>query len=232
MKRFCIISLTVLAIAQIAGCPYVEFPTTTYATISTSLGDIEVELDSEYAPISVANFQLYAEADFYDGTILHRVIADFVIQGGGFTADLVRKETRDPIANEASNGLSNLRGTIAMARADDPNSATSQFYFNVVDNTELDAADGQAGYAVFGEVTSGLDIVDLIAVVDTEDRGDFTGIPVDDVTIVDVVITERFIGKSEITPAGEVYLASVVYESKTLIRDLLVQLLGNSIIQF
>ena len=236
MKRFSLnslgISLGALALALIAGCPYVEYPTATYATISTSLGTIEVALDTENAPLSVANFRQYAEADFYDGTIFHRVIADFVIQGGGYTPDLVRKDTEDPIINEADNGLSNLRGTIAMARTNDPNSATAQFYFNLTDNTQLDATAEQAGYAVFGNVTSGLDVIDTIAAVETEDRDDFTDVPVEDVSILDVVITERFTGESEITPAGEEYLASVVYESKTLIRDLLVQILGYSFIRF
>lgn len=140
--------------------------------METSMGTIELELDADKAPLSTANFVQYAKDGFYDGTIFHRVIPDFMIQGGGFTEDLKEKPTRDPIKNEASNGLSNTRGTIAMARTSDPDSATSQFFINVADNSgKLDPSTEPGrdpnGYAVFGQVTKGMDVVDKIKAVPT-----------------------------------------------------------------
>lgn len=136
-------------------------------TIQTNLGTIEVELNEERATQTVRNFLDYVRANFYDETIFHRIAPSFVIQGGGFTAGLEHKATRPPIRNESDNGLSNTRGTIAMARTGDPNSATSQFYINLKDNLSLDARPGMPGYAVFGNVISGMDVVDKIAVVKT-----------------------------------------------------------------
>ena len=137
--------------------------------LSTTLGDIVIELESERAPKSVANFLTYVKAGQYNDTVFHRVIPNFMIQGGGYTKDLAYKGTRDPIENEATNGLSNLRGTVAMARLDDPNSATSQFFINVVDNKFLNfTLGGSAGYAVFGRVISGMDVVDKIRAVKTD----------------------------------------------------------------
>lgn len=133
--------------------------------ISTNLGDITVELDREKAPKTVENFLSYVDAKFYDGTIFHRVIDNFMIQGGGFEADLRQKKTNDPIDNEADNGLKNKRGTIAMARTMVVNSATSQFFINTKDNAFLDFREKSIrgyGYAVFGKVTSGMDVVDKI----------------------------------------------------------------------
>jgi cyclophilin family peptidyl-prolyl cis-trans isomerase len=140
--------------------------------IKTNQGDITVELDAAKAPKSVENFVAYVKAGQYDGTIFHRVIDNFMIQGGGYTTELVPKGgERGPIQNEATNGLSNLRGTLAMARTMDPHSATSQFFINVVDNKALDhvsTADGRTwGYAVFGKVISGMDVVDKIKVMPT-----------------------------------------------------------------
>src|SRR5262245_23668027 len=132
--------------------------------METSMGNIKIELDEEKAPISVKNFLSYVDDKFYDGTIFHRVIEGFMIQGGGF-ADNKEKPTKAPIRNEAKNGLLNKRGTIAMARTNDPNSATSQFYINHQDNTGLDG-----GYAVFGKVIDGLDVLDKIASVRTTMR--------------------------------------------------------------
>lgn len=149
----------------------------------TSKGTIVVELDREKAPITVSNFLRYVEDGFYDGTIFHRVVPDFVIQGGGFTPDLTRKDTRPPIINESNNGLSNLRGTIAMARTNDPDSATSQFYINLVDNTSLDYAPDRPGYAVFGRVIEGMDVVDAIAAVETTTRNGFNDVPVENIVI-------------------------------------------------
>lgn len=137
--------------------------------LSTSVGDIKVQLDPEKAPKSVANFLAYVKAGHYNGVIFHRVIDGFMIQTGGYTPDLKQKPTKAPIPLEAGNGLMNIRGTIAMARTGDPNSATSQFFINVVDNPGLDpgyASDGR-GYAVFGYVTEGMDVVDKIRAVQT-----------------------------------------------------------------
>ena len=138
--------------------------------MTTNKGAIRIELDPAKAPLSVENFLEYVDAKFYDGTVFHRVIPDFMIQGGGFSTDMVKKPTRAPIQNEAKNGLRNLRGTIAMARTQNPHSATAQFYINHVDNPGLDQA-GQPpnawGYAVFGKVVEGMDVVDAIAAAPT-----------------------------------------------------------------
>ncbi len=151
----------------------------------TSMGEIVVELDAEKAPKSVANFVQYVKAKHYDGTVFHRVIENFMIQGGGMRPDLSQKATRAPIPLESRNGLTNLRGTIAMARTSDPNSATSQFFINVVDNAFLDAAnarDGQ-GYAVFGRVIDGMDVVDRIKAVPVAASGMNQHLPVTAVTL-------------------------------------------------
>ncbi len=150
----------------------------------TSKGKITIELYPEEAPVTVENFLRYVNEGFYDGTIFHRVIPRFVIQGGGFTADMQRKKTHAPIKNEAANGLKNLRGTLSMARTNDPNSATSQFFINLVDNKALDKSDKSAGYAVFGKVTRGMDIVDAIAKVPTTTKGSYKDVPKTPVTIV------------------------------------------------
>lgn len=161
----------------------------TTATIKTNLGNITLELDGEKAPKSVANFIQYAQDKHYNSTIFHRVIDGFMIQGGGFTKELQQKPTRAPIAIESRNGLKNLRGTIAMARTMDPNSATSQFFINVVDNNNLDypSFDG-FGYTVFGKVTQGLDVVDKIKSVRTGDRGPHQNVPLEPVVIESITI--------------------------------------------
>jgi len=155
-------------------------------TITTNLGAIVLELDSEKAPKSVENFLAYVDAGFYDGTIFHRVIPNFMIQGGGHTKDMMRKSTREPVQNESKNGLSNARGTIAMARTADPHSATSQFFINSVDNARgLDAGntgDGW-GYTVFGKVVEGMDVVDKISAVKTASRSGAQDVPVEPVVI-------------------------------------------------
>jgi peptidyl-prolyl cis-trans isomerase A (cyclophilin A) len=162
--------------------------TATKVLIKTNLGDMTVELYPEKSPKSVENFLAYVNSGFYDGTVFHRVIDNFMIQGGGFTRDLHQKPTKPAITNEAKNGLSNLRGTLAMARTGDPNSATAQFFVNVVDNPRLDFtsdANGATwGYAVFGKVTSGLDVVDKIKAVPTGAQGPFKS----DVPVTPVVI--------------------------------------------
>jgi cyclophilin family peptidyl-prolyl cis-trans isomerase len=157
--------------------------------LETSMGNIVIELERQAAPVTVKNFIGYVQAGFYDGTIFHRVIPGFMIQGGGFTANMERKQTRSPIVNEAKNGLSNTRGTLAMARGPDPNSATCQFFINHKDNTPLDYVAGASpGYAVFGKVTEGMDVVDAIASVKTITRKDKNGTDMQDVPVEPVVI--------------------------------------------
>ena len=141
--------------------------------MKTNKGQIEIELFEDEAPVTVENFLGYVKDGFYDGTIFHRVIPGFMIQGGGFDAGFNRKATHQPITNEAANGLSNSRGTVAMARTSDPHSATSQFFINVVDNTFLDHGTRDFGYAVFGKVTRGMDVVDAIAETPTGAQGPF-----------------------------------------------------------
>ncbi|UCD46164.1 MAG: peptidyl-prolyl cis-trans isomerase [Candidatus Bathyarchaeota archaeon] len=153
------------------------------AVLETSMGVIEIELDWERARVTVRNFVRYVESGFFDGTVFHRVISGFMIQGGGFLPDGTQKETRNPIKLEADNGLKNVRGMVAMARTSDPNSATSQFFINLADNDFLDSAPGNLGYAVFGEVVSGMDVIDEIAAVSTESRGRYDDWPVEDVVI-------------------------------------------------
>ena len=153
--------------------------------LATSLGDIVLELDPAKAPKTVENFLQYVKDKHYDGTVFHRVIDGFMIQGGGFTSELQEKSTRAPIPLEASNGLKNDRGTIAMARTSNPNSATAQFFINVKDNAFLDAdrsPDGN-GYAVFGKVVSGMDVVDRIRNVPTTTKGPYEDVPVTPVVI-------------------------------------------------
>ncbi len=153
--------------------------------LETSLGTIKIELFSDAAPISVKNFLDYVESKHYDGTIFHRVIPGFMVQGGGFTADMKQKQTKAPIKNEAGNGLKNMRGTLAMARTNDPDSASSQFFINVADNDFLNrerAQDG-VGYAVFGKVTEGMDVVDKIVAVKTKNVGPYQNVPAEPVTI-------------------------------------------------
>jgi len=152
--------------------------------LETSMGDIVIELNKEAAPVTVKNFLTYVEEGFFDGTIFHRVIKDFMIQGGGFTAQMARKETHPPIVNEASNGLKNVRGSIAMARTSNPNSATAQFFINHRDNSPLNyVANSSPGYAVFGKTVEGMDVVDAIAAVKTTTRMGMRDVPVEPVLI-------------------------------------------------
>ena len=156
------------------------------ATIETSMGTITLSLDADKAPVSVANFVEYAKSGHYDGTIFHRVIDGFMIQGGGFTKDMNQKATREPIRNEAMNGLKNKRGTIAMARTMVVDSATSQFFINLVDNDFLDFQNPTPqgfGYAVFGEVTDGMDVVDAIAKAKTGSVGPYQNVPEEAIVI-------------------------------------------------
>lgn len=157
--------------------------------MTTSMGVIEIELYPDKAPVTVNNFLGYVDRGFYNGTIFHRVIGNFMIQGGGFMSGLKEKQTMAPIKNEADNGLSNARGTIAMARTQYINSATSQFFINVVDNKFLDFKNRTAngyGYCVFGRVIRGMDVVDKIKAVPTGTRGYFEDVPAQDVVIISV----------------------------------------------
>ncbi len=151
--------------------------------LDTSEGTIVLELHPDKAPKTVENFLTYVRDGFYDGTIFHRVISGFMVQGGGFTPGLEKKDTRAPIENEAATGLSNERGTIAMARTSDPNSATAQFFINTVDNANLDHGPGNPGYAAFGRVVEGMDVVDAIASVRTTRKGPMGDVPAEDVVI-------------------------------------------------
>jgi cyclophilin family peptidyl-prolyl cis-trans isomerase len=156
--------------------------------MQTSMGDLVIELDREKAPITVANFLRYVDSKHYDGTIFHRVIADFVVQGGGYSEKLQEKPTGDPIRNEARNGLKNLRGTLSMARTGEIHSATSQFFINVKDNAALDHVDaGRYGYAVFGKVVQGMEIVDMIRAVKTGNANTAEGV-MSDVPLTPVLI--------------------------------------------
>lgn len=166
---------------------------TSMVRMETDKGVIMLELDGEKAPATVANFLRYVKEGFYDGTIFHRVISNFMIQGGGFTSDMAQKDTHPPIKNEANNGLSNDVGTIAMARTDDPHSATSQFFINVKDNHFLNFRSQSPqgwGYAVFGKVTQGMDVVNAIKDVATTSKGAYQDVPAETVMIIKVAIAE------------------------------------------
>ena len=159
--------------------------------LETTMGNIVLELDDKRAPVTVENFLTYVNDGFYDGTIFHRVIDGFMIQGGGYTADFSRKQTRTPIKNEADNGLKNTRGSISMARTRDPHSASAQFFINVVDNSALDhtAPDARGwGYAVFGRVVEGMDVVDKIRAQSTGVQAGFRDVPKKTITITKAVL--------------------------------------------
>ena len=160
-------------------------------TIKTNHGDIQVELFDDRAPITCENFRQYVADGFFGGTIFHRVIPNFMIQGGGFDEGMQQKKTRDPIKNEADNGEGNRRGTLAMARTMDVNSATAQFFINLKDNSFLNHGDRDFGYAVFGEVTDGMDVVDAIAGVKTGNRGGHQDVPVETVVIAEVLVNDE-----------------------------------------
>lgn len=186
MRRLLILFISV---AFIAGCSSSsERGPNPVVVIATSKGDIKVELFADKAPGTVRNFLQYVDDKHFDGTIFHRVIPDFMIQGGGMEPGLKEKKSRDPIANESDNGLLNKRGTLAMARTNDPHSATAQFFINVKDNSFLDKAQARDnwGYAVFGKVIDGMNVVDEIRVVPTGNKGPHENVPVQDVVIKSV----------------------------------------------
>ena len=157
----------------------------------TSLGDFTIEFFEKEAPLSVANFKSYIDGGYFDGTIFHRIVPGFVIQGGGFTEDMTQKKTKAPVKNEADNGLKNKRGTLSMARTNDINSATSQFFVNLKDNDFLDHSRGNFGYAVFAKVTEGMDVIDKIAAVATGRKKGFDDVPIEAVTMTSVRPLEK-----------------------------------------
>ena len=184
MQKALAISALLLAAGTVLAQEEIEIADTATVRIETTLGDIVVELNAARAPWTVQNFLQYVVDDFYDGTIFHRVSASFLVQGGGFLPDLTRKPAAREVANESGNGLSNRRGTIAMARSADPHGATSEFYFNIVDNVSLDPRPSRWGYAVFGEVVEGLEVVDQIGSVATSSGGEFErDVPVEPIII-------------------------------------------------
>lgn len=188
MKKLIFSFLIFLFCISITSPAVVEQPNPK-VIMETSMGNITIELYPDKAPITVQNFLSYVDENFYDGTIFHRVIMNFMIQGGGYTADFIEKETKPPIKNEASNGLKNERGTIAMARTPEIDSATSQFFINHVDNPYLDHKNSTPegyGYAVFGRVIDGMDVVDAIANVKTMAKHGMQDVPRETITIISI----------------------------------------------
>jgi cyclophilin family peptidyl-prolyl cis-trans isomerase len=179
-----VLLLALAAVAVHAAVPAGAAEPAPRVTLETTAGRMVLELDAAKAPVSVANFVQYVKDGFYDGTVFHRVIPTFMVQGGGFSAEMKEKPTRAAIANESRNGLKNDRGTIAMARRGDPNSATAQFFINVVDNPRLDypSFDG-FGYAVFGKVVEGMDVIDKIRQAPTQTVGAYENVPVNPIVI-------------------------------------------------
>ena len=180
---------------DVTGSQSPGVPASNVVLVETSMGRFAIELYPDQAPVTVDNFLNYVSEGFYDSLAFHRVISSFVIQGGGFTADMEERPPHDPIINEADNGLKNLRGAVAMVRYSDPQSARSQFFINVVDNPFLDHRDDTTagfGYAVFGRVVSGMDVVDAISSVPTGTRNGFNDVPVVPVVILTVARTRLF----------------------------------------
>ncbi|MBI2381046.1 MAG: peptidylprolyl isomerase [Gammaproteobacteria bacterium] len=177
-------TLALLTTLAFSGLTQAEDLPPPRVSLKTNKGEIVVEMNRKAAPLTVKNFLQYVRDGHYDGTIFHRVIAGFMIQGGGHDTAFNEKETRDPILNESMNRLSNLRGSIAMAREEDPDTATAQFYINVVDNTRLDYKDSKPGYTVFGKVIKGMEVVDAIAASKTHRAGPFeSDVPVEDIVV-------------------------------------------------
>ena len=195
MKYFCRIFVVLGLLASPSLVLAQENASTVRVKLVTSAGDITLKLYPEKSPVTVENFLSYVDSGFYNGTIFHRVISNFMVQGGGFTAEMTEKESGDPIINESRNKLHNIRGTIAMARTSDPDSATAQFFINQRSNLQLDWAPGKQGYTVFGEVVKGMGVVDFIATADTDTRlmstsagqRPFQDVPVDAIVIKSIV---------------------------------------------
>ena len=177
LKKIALVAGSVLFAANLMAATPAKAP---HVLLETTNGQIEIELDPVKAPISTKNFLEYVDSGFYNNTIFHRVIPGFMVQGGGFTQQMQQKETKAPIQNESKNGLHNVRGTLSMARTSNPNSATSQFFINVKDNDFLDQGDG---YAVFGKVVKGMDVVDIIVNSPTTTKQGMQNVPSDPVII-------------------------------------------------
>jgi peptidyl-prolyl cis-trans isomerase A (cyclophilin A) len=189
--------LAALALGSFASAAGAADAKATRVRVETSMGSFVIELNSERAPLSSANFLQYVRSGFYDGTLIQRVIANFVIQGGGYDSHFTLKTTRPPVDNEAGNGLSNKRGTVGLARSEAPHSGNSQFYVNLADNDDLDPTPLRWGYAVFGRVVSGMDVVDKIGHVATGELGPFKK----DAPQVPVIINKVELDTSEPAPA-------------------------------
>ncbi|MEG3131953.1 peptidylprolyl isomerase A [Rouxiella sp. T17] len=187
-KRTLVTFTALLSLTAMAPAAFAAKAADTHVMLTTSAGNIELELDNAKAPVSVKNFVDYVQSGFYNNTIFHRVIPGFMVQGGGFTANMQQKSTNPPIKNEADNGLRNLRGTISMARTSDKDSATSQFFLNVADNAFLDHGQNDFGYAVFGKIIKGMDVVDKISSVKTVNVGPYQNVPSTPVVILSAKI--------------------------------------------
>lgn len=174
--------------AAIIATSTVALAANTQMQIKTTVGNIDIELFDDKAPITVKNFKSYAQSNFYNGTIFHRVIPGFMVQGGGMDSRMIEKATKAPIRNEANNGLKNTVGTLAMARTNDPNSASSQFFINVANNDFLNKSGANAGYAVFGKVVNGMDVVNKITKVTTGNFGMHQDVPKNPIKILSVTI--------------------------------------------
>lgn len=185
------IFVPLLAVCAISASSLALAAGETYVKLVTSVGNIELELNDKKAPVTTENFLQYVNEGYYNGTTFHRVIPGFMIQGGGFSKDLQQKQTRAPIKNEADNGLRNLRGTISMARTANKDSATSQFFINVADNAFLDHGQRDFGYAVFGKVVKGMDVVDKISKVKTENVGPYQNVPVEPISIISAEVIKK-----------------------------------------
>ena len=186
-KRTLTAAVALLALSSVSATAFAA-KGDTHVLLTTSAGNIELELNDQKAPVSVKNFVDYVNGGFYNSTTFHRVIPGFMIQGGGFTTEMQQKQPNAPIKNEADNGLRNQRGTIAMARTAEKDSATSQFFINVADNAFLDHGQRDFGYAVFGKVIKGMDVADKIAQVPTKDVGPYQNVPVKPVVILSAKI--------------------------------------------
>jgi len=193
MRSWLALVTLVLAAHSAVAQRTIEITNSATVRIETSMGDIVVELDAARAPLTVQNFLQYVVEGYYEGTVFHRVAASFIAQGGGYLPDLTEKPAERTVPNESGNGLNNLRGTIAMARLSDPHSASTEFYFNLVDNTvSLDPRPSRWGYAVFGKVVDGLDVMDSIGGVPTGAGGEFDrDVPIEPIVIERIVLLEE-----------------------------------------
>ncbi len=203
LNTFKLLSIQIILISFFSACSFKDDKNEVRVEIKTTMGNIELSLDEKKAPITVANFIKHANAGFYEATIFHRVIPGFMIQGGGLDRDMREKVVNLTIKNESTNGLSNQRGTIAMARTRDPDSATTQFFINLVDNQRLDAKPGRPGYAVFGKVTSGMDVVDKIAAVKTTSKYRYRDVPEETIEILEVKVLSKKENKTTSTESTQ-----------------------------